>query len=235
MKVESLALEFWQQGYLCIDNFFDDSLMDKYHKLILQHFADNPDFVHNDEFLEKSKTDVVPWFPQRDGIYEFDIAEKNKHLIALTNAILGHDWSSLYSMVMFSHEGSNGQAWHQDCSPENKAQFNLNRLVYTMDIDSTIGGEVLVVPGTHKGGAITIGDSAEDFPEQIMLTPKKGSLVLIHGHLWHRVLPVFDHYRVSTNYRCCPANTPSTITDIGIYRNMVYDFSRNQVLADRRK
>lgn len=233
MNIESLALTFWEQGYLVIDGFFEQEIMDHYQAQIMAHFGENPEFVHNEEFLEKSKTDVIPWFPQLDGNKSFDIVENDQRLISLTEAILGAGWSSLYSMVMFSAQGSKGQAWHQDCPPENKSQFNLNRLVYTMDIDDTIGGKTLVMPGTHKSGAITVGDINEDFPEQVVLAPKKGTLVLLHGHTWHRVLPVKGKYRVSTNYRCCPANTPATITDIGVYRNMRYDFSTSTLIEDR--
>lgn len=233
LNIDKKAQEFWQNGYLLIDDFFDAQLMDKYQQRILMHFGDDPDFSHNKEFLQKSNTDVIPWFPQLEGLQEFDIAEQDQRLIKLTEAILGHGWSSLYSMVMFSKKGSNGQAWHQDCPPEDKSQFNLNRLVYTMDIDHNTGGQILVMPGTHLGGAISIGDINEDFAEQVVLTPKKGTLVLIHGHLWHRVLPVNHLHRVSTNYRCRPANTPDDITDTCVYRNMRYAFSSNQVIEDR--
>ena len=209
--------------------------MDNYQKHITDHFGQNPTFLHNEEFLKKSKTDVIPWFPQNEGVDEFDIAEQDERLKELTEAILGSEWSSLYSMVMFSKKGSQGQAWHQDCPPEDKSQYNLNRLVYTMDIDDKIGGKTLVVPGTHnKAVAISVGDINEDLSEQIVLAPKKGTLVLLHGPTWHRVLPVTGKYRVSTNYRCCPANTPSNVTDTCVYRNMRYNFLTNTVIEERK-
>ena len=76
-------------------------------------------------------------------------------------------------MVMYSKQGSQGQAWHQDCPPEDKSQFNLNRLAYTMDIGQDVGGETLVVPGTHKGGVISVGDINEDLPDQSCTQTKK--------------------------------------------------------------
>ena len=121
MNVQLLAKQFWEQGYLVIDHFFDDELMDNYQKHITNHFGQNPTFLHNEEFLKKSKTDVIPWFPQNEGVDEFDIAEQDERLKELTEAILGSEWSSLYSMVMFSKKGSQGQAWHQDCPPEDKS------------------------------------------------------------------------------------------------------------------
>ena len=233
MNIERLAKQFWEQGYISIDGFFEDSLMNSYQTQIIEHFGDDPEFLHNEEFLKKSNTDVIPWFPQMEGKTQFDVVEHDQRLNALTQAILGNGWSSLYSMVMFSKKGSQGQSWHQDCPPEDKSQFNLNRLVYTMDIDDSIGGKTLVVPGTHKSGVISVGDGNEDLPEQHVLSPKKGTLVLLHGHTWHRVLPVKGKYRVSTNYRCCPANTPSNITDICVYRNMRYNFPTSAVIEER--
>jgi ectoine hydroxylase len=233
MNIELLAKQFWEQGYISIDGFFTDSLMDNYQAQIIENFGDDPEFQHNEEFLKKSNTDVIPWFPQMEGKDQFDIVEKDERLIALTEAILGSGWSSLYCMVMFSKKGGQGQAWHQDCPPEDKKQFNLNRLVYTMNIDESIGGQTLVLPGSHKGGAISVGDVNEELTEQLVLSPKKGTLVLVHGHTWHRVLSIKGKYRVSTNYRCCPANTPSNITDICVYRNMRYDFPTSSIIEER--
>lgn len=233
VDIQSLASEFWDRGYLYIENFFDDRLMDLYQEQILCHFGDNPNFVHTDDFIEKSKTDVIPWFPQQEGFADFDIAQQDPRLVALTEAILGHDWSSLYSMVMYSKKDTKGQAWHQDCPPEDKSQYNLNRLVYSMDIDASLGGQTLVVPGSHKGQAITVGPGDEHFPDQLVFSPKKGSILLLHGHIWHRVLPVTGDFRVSINYRCCPRGTPDNVTDIAVYRNMRYDFSTNRVVEER--
>ncbi len=233
MNYDALAETFWLQGYLSIENFFDPKLMDNYQSLILAHFKKNPQFAHNEEFLNKSSTDVIPWFPQRDGFDEFDIAERDSRMIKLTEAILGSQWSALYSMVMYSNKGSKGQSWHQDCPPEDSSKFNLNRLVYTMDVNDQVGGNVIVVPGTHTSGPIPVGAGDEDLPKQRVLSPKTGTLILIHGHLWHRVLPVHGSYRVSTNYRCCPKNTPEDITDICVYRNMRYCFSHSKVVEER--
>ena len=134
---------------------------------------------------------------------------------------------------MFSRRGTKGQAWHQDCAPEDPAVFNMNRLVYTENISPDIGGETLVVPGSHRRGLLSVGPVDENFDDQQVLTPKKGTLVILHGHTWHRVLPVHGGYRVSTNFRCSPRGTPESITDICIYRNMRYRFETDEVVEER--
>ena len=233
MNESQLANRFWQDGYLVLENFFDLQLMDKYHQLILDYFGENPEFYHNQEFLSKASTEVIPWFPQREGINAFDKIADDPLLNALTQEILGTGWGAQYCMVMFSKQGTRGQAWHQDCPPDNTDIFNMNRLVYTNDIVPEIGGLTLVVPGSHRRGILSVGDPLEDFQDQVVLAPAKGTLVLLHGHTWHRVLPVNGPYRVSTNYRCGPAGTPEDVTDICVYRNMLYQFSSNQVVEER--
>ena len=229
-----LAQTFWRDGYLVVDNFFSVQLMDEYDRLILEHFGFTPEFCHTDEFLSTTGVEVVPWFPQREGIKAFDKVSDDQRLQALTQAILGADWYQQYSMVMFSKQGTKGQAWHQDCPPEDERLFNMNRLIYTMDItESGTGGQTLVMPGSHRKGLIP--STNQPFPDdyKVILSPKKGSLVLLHGHCWHSVLPVTGKYRVSTNYRVAPKGTPEDITDIGIYRNIKYQFSTERIIEHR--
>jgi ectoine hydroxylase len=233
MKYNALAEQFWAQGYVMLEGFFDEHLMDTYDQLIVDHFGSEPDYLHNEEFLEKASTDVIPWFPQQEGILAFDVVENDKRLQILTEAILGEGWRSLYCMTMFSKQGSKGQAWHQDCAPEDANKFNMNRLVYSSDITADIGGQTLVVPGSHLRGELTVGDVSEEFSNQLVLSPGKGTLVLLHGHTWHSVRPVTGKYRVSTNYRSMPKGTPDDITDVCVYRNMRYRFSTEEVVEDR--
>ncbi len=234
-EISEYAARFWEQGYLYLEQFFDDADMKVLHASILEHYGINPNYSHSDEFLSKAATEVIPWFPQQEGQTCFDALEADPYLRALSEAILGPKWRSLYCMTMFSKPGSRGQAWHQDCEPEDARQYNLNRLVYTHDINEETGGQVLLVPGSHKRGEITVGEVDETFEDQIELSPKRGALLLIHGHAWHRVRPANTHYRVSTNFRCMPAEVPESITDICVYRNMRYQFATASVIQDRMK
>ena len=233
MNIKELKTAFDRDGYIVVENFFDDALMDHLDGVIRGFYGDNPDFCHNDEFLEKAKTDVVPWFPQREGITDFDSIEADKRLRSLSEAILGKGWNSQYCMVMFSKQGTAGQAWHQDCPPDDPKRHNLNRLVYTSDITDEIGGQTVVVPGSHKMGLLPFGDPVGEFEDQVVLRPKKGTLVLLHGHTWHRVLPIKGRYRFSTNFRAAPNGTPDDITDVCVYRNMRYQFSTSSVVEER--
>jgi hypothetical protein len=233
MNIQQQTKQFWQQGYLVLNEFFSHDLMDELQHLILEHYGLSPEYQHEQAFLAKSATEVIPWFPQRSGVKTFNKIAQSPKMHTISQAILGENWQALDCMTMFSKKGTKGQAWHQDCPPDHPKKFNLNRLVYTMNIDETTGGEVVVIPKSHRMGKLPVGDVNEDFPEQMTLKPTKGTLVIIHGHTWHRVLPIKGDYRVSTNYRAVPHNTPKDITDICVYRNMLYQFSRSEVIEER--
>ncbi|EJP72368.1 MAG: phytanoyl-CoA dioxygenase (PhyH) superfamily [SAR86 cluster bacterium SAR86B] len=233
MNINQLANSFHLNGYVYIENFFDRNLMDLYQNKILDHFALDSSYKHDNDFIKKSDTDVIPWFPQIDGEKAFDVIEQDERLINLTEAILGPRWKSLYCMVMYSNKSSNGQAWHQDCDPSDNNIFNLNRLIYTMDINKQSGGEVELIPGSHKKGIIPALSEGDNLKGGITIEPKNGSLLMLHGHLWHKVLPINQTIRVSTNYRCIPNGVPDNITDTCVYRNMLYRFSDEKIIEER--
>ncbi|MFT5541633.1 MAG: ectoine hydroxylase [Glaciecola sp.] len=231
LDYEQLSKLFWQQGFIVIEDFFDAKIMSQSQSCIMSHFGNEPEYQHDQSFIDLSKTEVIPWFPQEEGDSVFDTIENDLCLKKLTRKVLGEEWKNQYCMVMFSKKGSIGQAWHQDCPPENSTQFNLNRLVYSMDVDDDLGGQVYIRPGSHRFGALTNGPLFEDFDDQIVLSPKKGTLVLLHGHCWHRIGELKGDYRVSTNYRAAPQAADDSITDICVYRNMRYQFSTAKVVG----
>jgi ectoine hydroxylase-related dioxygenase (phytanoyl-CoA dioxygenase family) len=234
LDVKDLAQRFWKQGFLHIPNFFSVALAERYNHKIIDHFGMQPNFEHADDFIKKSGAEVVPWFPQRDGELCFNEVSQDPKLIALTEEILGQGWYEQYSMVMFSKQGTAGQAWHQDCLCQDPNKFNLNRLMYTMDISAhTTGGQTTVVPGSHLTGMIPSVNESLDERQAISISPAKGDLLLLHGHCYHKVEKVTGPYRVSTNYRAASKNTPEDITDIGVYRNMLYQFSTSTVIRER--
>jgi len=74
MNLNQLSKEFDKNGYIYIESFFSEDLMDAYQEKILNYFALNSEHKHNESFIEKSDTDVIPWFPQLDA---------NRYLILL--------------------------------------------------------------------------------------------------------------------------------------------------------
>ena len=232
MDHEKIASEFWEKGYIIFEDFFEAGLMDDYNDTILQHYGLNPGWEHTNEFISKSAVEVIPWFPYREGQGGFDGIDKDPEFNRITDAILKEGWDNLYCMMMYSKGGSKGQAWHQDCPPDDPKKYNLNRLVYTHDITEHTGGEIVIMPEAHKAGILPFGKPHEDIEGQLVFRPKKGTVIFLHGHCFHRVMPVKSD-RISTNFRAVPKGTPEDITDICVYRNMMYKFSTSEVLVER--
>jgi ectoine hydroxylase len=46
--------------------------------------------------LNKSATEVIPWFPQQEGVRTFDQVYEDARLVAFSQAILGDGWQALY-------------------------------------------------------------------------------------------------------------------------------------------
>lgn len=232
MDYKKIKQEFWEKGYVIFENFFPDDLMNRYQRIILDHFRLNSDWEHTSDYISKSENEVIPWFPYLENKPYFDDIDKNHTFNKITNAILDDSWENLYCMMMFSKAGSKGQAWHQDCPPENSKMYNLNRLVYTQDITEATGGEIVIMPEAHKAGVLPVGVPHEDIEGQIVFRPKKGTVIFLHGHCFHRVMPVKSD-RVSSNFRAVPLGVPKDITDICVYRNMRYKFSTAEIIEER--
>lgn len=232
MDYKKVKEEFWKKGFVIFEEFFPSRLMDSYQQINLDHFRKNADWEHSNDYITKSENEVVPWFPYRENKPYFDGIDKNETFNKVTDAILNNSWSNLYCMMMFSKAGSKGQAWHQDCPPENSKLFNLNRLVYTHDITEETGGEIVIMPEAHKAGVLPVGVPHEDIEGQLVFRPKKGTVIFLHGHCFHRVMPVKKD-RVSSNFRAVPLGVPEDVTDICVYRNMRYKFSTAEIIEER--
>ena len=229
MENDKLLAQFERDGFIVVEDFFDDVVMDRLDGIIRGYYGDNPDFWHNDEFLEKAQTEVVPWFPQNEGVKAFDEIDQDPRLQVLTEAILGDGWGSQYCMVMFSKQGTAGQAWHQDCPPDSPTTFNLNRLVYASDITDEIGGQTVVVPGSYRQGLFACwrpgrrvrGPGCSETEERDTRTFARAHLASRAAD--HGRLPVFDELPG------CAGRPRRTTSRISAYIETCVTSSRRQV------
>jgi len=180
--------------------------------------------------LPDTECEVIFWNPVEEKVQAFLDLMTKPELVGLTASILGNAYEeSQGSLVMYSALGGKGQAWHQDC-PFDAENYNVNRLFYVNDLREE-DGAIVVVPGSHRTGRIPAGGAQEPIEGEVMLTPKAGSLVLVHGCCFHRVTPnVSKRPRVSVNFRVFPAGSDSSVCKVGVYRNVSIDF-RNKVVA----
>ena len=118
--------------------------------------------------------------------------------LSLARATLGPQVRTLPMTGRIAWPDAEGQAtpWHihQRVMPSPRPAFFsppvvLDALIYLDDLNEA-NGPVCLVPGSHRWEDREFpGGPHDDIPGQISLTVPAGSIVLIHGNLWHRGLP----------------------------------------------
>lgn len=237
LEAPALQEEFQRSGVLVLPRFYSEAELHPTRAEMDKYFSDILTRAH--EMLASARAgqenfscDVVPWDPIKENNPAFQEFVRHRRLAQVTELVLGPGYVDGGSLVMFSVAGGQGQAWHQDCPPENPADFNLNRLIYPADV-SLEDGAIVVVPGSHRSGRITPGGHQDFIPGEVVLTPHAGTLVLLNGHVFHRVTPNLNQRpRVSVNFRAFPAGTPPDVTCIGIYRNGTVNFCDKAKMHD---
>ena len=230
---EEMGERFQRDGIVVIDDFLASANLALLNREIDNHFA--PLLAQAQRMLDEQapekrqfECDVIAWNPCAEGNATFLDLKAMPKLEEVTRACLGDGFGAPDSLVMLATAGGQGQAWHQDCATQESGQFNLNRLFYTRDV-TLEDGAIVVVPGSHRSGRIPAGGNQEPIAGEITLTPKAGTLVLLHGRVFHRVTPnLSGKERVSVNFRAFPRNVLPDVCRIGVYRNGAYDFVADQ-------
>lgn len=225
---EELRSRFEEHGVLVFEGYLSGERLERLNDAIAGHY--NPIVRERfgvDAISEAGATfecEVLSWDPLTEGSDAFAALHADDSLDELTTAVLGEGYTAPRSLVMWSVGGGKGQAWHQDCPSDDPASYNINRLFYMQDT-AVEDGAIVVVPGSHRMGRIPRGGSQDPIDGEVVLTPKAGTLVLLHGHVYHRVTPnVSKRPRVSVNFRAYPAGVSADVNRIGVYRNGAYDF-----------
>jgi ectoine hydroxylase-related dioxygenase (phytanoyl-CoA dioxygenase family) len=223
---DNYRCDFERDGYLVIPDFCDSQECAGLNAALHSHYAglntSADAAIHQTEglaYLEDFQCDVIPWDPVSEGVTAFTALRESPKLRHLTTRCIGSGYSEASSLVMYSCIGGRGQSWHQDCPADQAGAYNVNRLIYPGDVTAE-DGAVIVVPGSHKRGRISNGGHQETITGERVLCPRAGTLVLVHGWCWHRVLPnTSQRPRVSINFRCFPAGAATNVCSVGVYRN----------------
>jgi ectoine hydroxylase len=225
----ALRQRFEREGVIVLLDFLSESEIAPLRSQMDIHYASLSEETLSTHFGSRTETkkyacDVISWDPVAKGNAEFMKLAAQSRLAEVTEAALGEGYSAKGSLVMFSVGGGRGQAWHQDCPPGENEGFNLNRLIYANDL-TLEDGAIVFVPGSHRFGRIPSGDHQSYIEGEVLLTPRAGTLVLLHGHVFHRVTPNLNMKpRTSINFRAFPAGVSPDVTCVGIYRNGTVNF-----------
>jgi ectoine hydroxylase len=234
MSFDNVRNQFWEQGFVVLEGFFTDQelsgvvqSLDRYREQVSKKFEEQYQASKDREIFD---TKVVNFGGEASQDQEFQKLVQNQRLYQVTQAVLGEGYQNDSLLVMFTTRGS-GQAWHRDCHYENPGHFIMNRLIYTQDLIPEAGA-LYVVPGSHKLTELPPGELHEPIEGEIMITPKKGTLALVHSSTFHRVQRnETDEPRVSINFRVRPKDAPAGLTSIAVFRTGKWDFAKKQMVG----
>ncbi len=184
---------FVRQGYLVFERFFDSAQT--------QALRDALDSVAREE--RQNTRSGKDW----GGMYLRHLMEKHEAFLALfrlepflslARATLGPQVRVLPLTGRIALPDEDGQAtpWHihQRVVPTPRPTFFspphvLDALIYLDDVTDA-SGPLCVVPGSHLWEDREFpGGPHDDIENQELVRMPAGSVVLIHGNLWHRALP----------------------------------------------
>ena len=227
MDIQTLAQDFATDGFVHLPQFLDADLLQELNGDIDAHYGSIDERAHEDAaYMQHFACDVIPWDPLGAGIASFEHLASLPRLATLTAACIGQDFRCFNSLVMYSKRGGRGQAWHQDSMPGTGLGFNLNRLCYARSVEKD-DGALVVVPGSHRAGRISLGPHQASMPNELVIYPQAGDVLLVHGWCFHRVLPNNSgRSRVSINLRAYPAGVDRSVCATGVYRNGTAYFDR---------
>lgn len=233
--LDDIAGRFERDGVVVLPRFIDSARLAHLNAAVDAHYA--PLLADAAAHLssaragqEQFECDVIGWNPDEDAP-GFAAVRHDAALCAVTAACLGEGFTTPGIMVFLAVGGGKGQAWHQDCPVMPNRAFNLNRLLYTRDVTYEDGATV-VVPGSHLWGRIPPGGNQDAIEGEVALTPAAGTLVIMHGRVYHRVTPNrTGRPRLSINFRAFAQGVSPGVCSIGVYRNGAFDFGRNELVA----
>jgi ectoine hydroxylase len=235
-QLQEIRETFDRDGFVVLPDFLDPAMtqalnaeIDAYYEPLLGG-TKAIEGQRPDNFMQ-FECDVISWDPCIEGNPVFIKQKDNAQLAEVTAACLGEEFSAPSCLVMLATAGGKGQAWHQDCTHEDASRFNLNRLLYTHDM-ALENGAIVVVPGSHRAGKIPPGGNQESIPGEVVLIPTAGTLVLLSGHVYHRVTPNHTQEpRLSINFRAYPAGVTADVCNVAVYRGGTYDFARGEAIT----
>jgi ectoine hydroxylase len=226
---ELVRKDFHKTGAAILPSFFSADELAPIIAAVDEHWkqSDKNAVVHKD--FERFETYPMSWNPVTEKHPAFLSLLNHPDLDAATRAVLGSDYVQEVDLVMYTAKGM-GQAWHQDCPPENLKKFTVNRLIYVRDVDPAAGA-LVYVPGSHLMGRIPAGGNQDPIAGEMHVTPKAGTLAFLNSLCFHRVTAnQLDTPRVSINFRVRPPGVEAGYDKVAAFRGGEYDFAKQKAL-----
>jgi ectoine hydroxylase-related dioxygenase (phytanoyl-CoA dioxygenase family) len=187
MLTDAQKLFLNEQGYLILPDFFDAAFLAEARSRIRELFESEGDQAGS-EFRPEPQTRRLANCVDKGEIFERTVGDER--ILEAVAVVLGAEYKLSSLNVRSANPLSDWvQPLHCDTGalPDEKGNSVCN--VICMIDDFTVeNGATRCVPGTHRAGRLPQDagiDPAAAHPEEILVTGRAGSAVVMNAHLWH--------------------------------------------------
>jgi ectoine hydroxylase-related dioxygenase (phytanoyl-CoA dioxygenase family) len=175
-----------EDGYVTLGDFIAPDLLARLRQR-LDHLFVEEGAQAGAEFKQEPGCQRLANLVDKGAVFQEIIALPR--LLAYIRHVLGPEikLSSLNARVC--PHGAGAQPLHTDMAALPDAQgFWVCNFVWMLDDFTPSNGTVRLIPGSHRWGQLpqqVLADPLADHPQQVLLTGRAGTVVIMNAHLWH--------------------------------------------------
>jgi ectoine hydroxylase-related dioxygenase (phytanoyl-CoA dioxygenase family) len=176
-----------EDGYLVLDHFMDVGLLDALRRRIDELFHEEGPNA-GAEFKQEPGSRRLANLVNKGAVFEQVVAEPR--LLAYIAQVLGpeHKLSSV-NVRSVNPFAPDAQPLHADMSAIADARgYWVCNSVWMIDDFTRDNGPIRMVPGSHRWGKLpqeVLADPRATHPDEVLLTGKAGTVVVMNAHMWH--------------------------------------------------
>lgn len=174
-------------GFVVLPDFIPSTLLQPLRERIAELFTEEGDQAGS-EFKQEPGCRRLANLVDKGSIFHEVIAESR--LLAYVEHVLGHEYKlSSLNARSADPETSVAQPLHADMGaiPDERGFWVCNT-VWMLDAYTEANGALRCVPGSHQWGKLpqqAMKDPVSHHPQEVLLTGKAGTVVVMNAHLWH--------------------------------------------------
>ncbi len=176
-----------RDGYLVLPDFMSPELLAELRTRVEELFVEEGDQAGS-EFKQEPFTKRLANCVDKGEVFLRCIADEE--VCAGIEAVIGPEYK-LSSVNVRSADPLNewSQPLHCDMGglPDERGNWVCNT-IWMIDDFTTENGATRCVPGTHKSGKLpqeVLADAGAPHPDEILVTGRAGTVVIMNAHLWH--------------------------------------------------
>ena len=182
---EQLQLD--EAGYVVMDNLMGDDLLAALRRRVEELFAEEGTQA-GAEFKQEPGARRLANLVNKGEV--FQQALQMPQLLACVRGVLGPEYKLSSMNVRSANPHSDDpQPLHCDMGalPDERGYWVCNS-VWLLDDFTPENGAIRLVPGSHRWGKLPqseLADPKAPHPQEVLLTGKAGTVVVMNAHLWH--------------------------------------------------